>query len=285
MTQQAKPGRSTDRDKHLIHLFVEGLNEKTGSKYALVCHPDRENQQAASRTRAVDAVYSDPVRGKLAIEHTLLQMFIRQKEDDVRFSKVFEQLWSDRSLRVPGRLIDLLVRPLSIPKGSDWSLAAKTTYEWFMSVRLNLPDGESEHTIQGLPFDMGVTVDSSDITRWFPGAQGWVWVKRRLPEDSCRDVVRTALGTRLPKVAKEPAERHILLFECATPSSYREISGTIESLRPEFTDLQRIDAIWVVDTTAWETEWCAFYQAIWPGKVSGLFLVSCYQDGRAAGVE
>jgi hypothetical protein len=268
-------------DKQLIDLFVGGLNRKAGSNYVLLCHPDEENRQE----EAVDAIYSDPAIGEVAVEHTLLQMFEGQRWDDVPFNRVFGQLWSDKTLRVPGRRIVLFVHPFSIPKGVDWSLAGQKVGEWFGSVRLMLPDGESEHTIQGLPFDLRLTVDSMDISRCFPRLQGVVWVVRTLPDGSCRDLVRTVLRTKLTKLVGTLADRHILLVECATPWSYLEITEAMESVGPEFPKLAEIETIWVVDTTPWTTERCVGCQTIWPNKVRELFLVSCYQDGRVAGIE
>jgi hypothetical protein len=266
-------------DKQLIDIFVGGLNRKTGRNYVLLCHPDEENLP----DKAVDAIYSDPAIGKVAVEHTLLQMFEGQKRDDVPFNKAFGQLWSDETLRVPGRRIVLFVHPPSIRNGVDWSLAGQKVGEWFRSVRLTLPDGRSEHTVKGLPLHLHVTIDSMDATKLFLPPH--VWVVRALPDDSCRDLVRTVLRTKLTKLAGTLTDRHILLIECATPWSYRETAEATESVGSEFPELQRIQAIWVVDTTAWRTERCVFCQTIWPGKVREAFLVSCYQDGRVAGIE
>ena len=126
----------------------------------------------------MDAIYSDPVIGKVAVEHTLLQMFEGQRWDDVPFNKVFGQLWSDKTLRVPGRRIVLFVHPFSIPKGVDWSLAGQKVGEWF-PVRLMLPDGKSEHTVKGLPLHFHVTIDSMDATKLFLPPH--VWVVRARP--------------------------------------------------------------------------------------------------------
>jgi hypothetical protein len=266
-------------DKQLIEIFVGGLNRRTGSNYVLLCYPDEQNREG----EAVDAIYSDPVIGKVAVEHTLLQMFEGQKRDDVPFNKAFGQFWSDKTLPVPGRRIVVFVHPFSIPKGIDWSLAGQKVGEWFRSVRLTLPDGKSEHTVKGLPLHLHVTIDSMDATKLFLPPH--VWVVRALHDDSCRDLVRTLLRTKLTKLAGTLTDRRILLIECATPWSYPEVKEAIESVGPEFPDLAEIDAIWVVDTTPWKTERCVACQTIWPNKVRELFLVSCYQDGRVAGIE
>lgn len=279
LAQETGPEFWMKWDKELINLFVVGLNRKTGSKYVFLSHPDEDNRHH----EAVDAIYDDPAFGKVAIEHTLLQMFEGQKSDDVPFNRVFGQLWSDKTLRVPGRRIVLFVHPFSILRGVDWGLASQKVSEWFRSVRLTLPDGKSEHTIQFLRHHLRVTVDSMDATKWFLPPH--VWVVRTLPSDPCRDLVWTILQTKLAKLAGTPADRRILLVECATPWSYQEIIDAMESVGPKFPDLAAIEAIWVADTTPWKTESCVGCQTIWPGKVRELFLVSCDQDGSVADVE
>jgi len=210
-------------------------------------------------------------------------MFEGQKWDDVPFNKIFEQLWSDKTLCVPGRKVVVYVPVLSVPKGFDWKLAGKKVIEWFKGVRSALPDGKSEHRIPGLNFDLPVTVHSMDLTKWIPG--GVVWVMRILPDDACQGVVRKALDAKVSKLADTRADRRMLLIECATPWSDPEITEAMESVGPEFPKLAEIETIWVVDTTPWLTERCVGCQTIWPNKVRELFLVSCYQDGGVADVE
>jgi hypothetical protein len=266
------------RDIQLVELFLRGLNEDEQESYEICTRPE-----LLERTRpAVEAIAKNRLGSLLAIEHTLLQAFEKQKEDDVRFNKVFGKLMSDKSLAVPGRRVWLVVPPSSIPKGVDWSLAAQRVCEWFKAVRLALPDGWSEHTIPGLRFVLRVTVHTMDITKWVHGGYGVVAVVRTLPDKIFPErVVRKALCDKLPKLADakfegDAVQRRILLLEWQMPSwSYREIGEAVDSVAPEFPQLDRIEAIWLVDATAWPAGRTLLYETIWPRRIGRWFEVCC----------
>jgi hypothetical protein len=264
------------RDVQLVELFLRGLNEDEQESYEICTRPE-----LIERTRpAVEAIAKNRLGSLLAIEHTLLQAFEKQKEDDVRFNKVFGELMSDKSLAVPRRRVWLVVPASSIPKGVDWSLAGQKVCEWFKAARLALPDGWSEHTIPGLGFMLRVTVHTMDIAKWVHGGYGVVQVARALPDKRFPErVVRKALCDKLPKLAGAKfegvaAERRILLLEWQMPSwSYPEIAKAVDSVAPEFPQLDRIEAIWLVDTTAWPAGRTLLCETIWPGKAFRFFQV------------
>jgi hypothetical protein len=264
------------RDIQLVELFLRGLNEDERESYEICARPE----QLEHTRPAVEAIAKNRLGALLAIEHTLVQAFENQKEDDVRFNRVFGELMSDQSAAVPGRRVLLFVPASSIPKGVDWSLGGQRVCEWFKAVRLALPDGDSEHTIPGLGFVLRVTVHTMDITKWVHRGYGVVHVARTLPDKRFPErVVRKALCDKLPKLADakfegNAVERRILLAEWQTSSwSYPQIAEAVDSVAPEFPQLDRIEAIWLVDTAGWPAGRSLLYETIWPGKARRCFQV------------
>jgi len=98
-------------------------------------------------------------------------------------------------------------------------------------------------------------------------------MRSHMPE-TLAGVLRKALHDKLSKLLHTPAESRILLLEKDNlPRGYVEIAQTIESLQPEFRDLSKVDAIWVVNTVAWELEGVVWFLKIWPGGVTARFRV------------
>jgi hypothetical protein len=258
-------------DIQLIELFLRGLNEKEGESYEICERPDQDDR----KNRRPDAIAKNRVGSWLAIEHTLLQPFEGQKADDARFNKVSGLLRSDKTLPVPGHRVAVFLPAFSVPTGVNWEHAGQKVTEWFRDVRLTLSDGESEHAIPKLGFDLHVIVHKMDITKWVPHTQGMLSVGRVLPDSRYpQKLVRKALGDKLCKLLKEPADKRILLVENQTPAwAYRQIAEAIELVEPEFPELKKIEAIWLVDTIPWKTEGYVFYNIIWPPTVWKGFLV------------
>lgn len=61
-----------DWDMQMISRFIGGLNLSERSGYFLQSQPDKDGDGH----KAVDAIYTDPSRGNLAIEHTRIEPFV-----------------------------------------------------------------------------------------------------------------------------------------------------------------------------------------------------------------
>lgn len=208
---------------------------------------------------------------RLAVEHTLIQPFEGQKSDDLPFLKGFERLELDDSLRVPDRLIEVIPPAFAIPKGHNREAVGQRVYDWFQAARLTFADGESEHTIPNLPFELRVVVQTMDIA----GTEGVVSVSRLLPKDRpFIDVLRTALEKKLPKLVATAADKHILLLEDASSAiGFRQVIEGIESCEKEFPELSEVDEIWVVKTAVWKTAGDVWFCHVWPGGVLERFRI------------
>jgi hypothetical protein len=162
-------------DTHLIELFLGGLNEEKKETYRICERPDVDDRASP----AVDAIAKNQADQTLAIEHTHLQAYPGQMEDDVRFNRVFGKIMHDKALAVPGRLIRIIVPAFAVPNDPHWCAVGDAVHRWFKEVRLRLPRGQSVQPIPGLRFDLSATVETLDTTR-FPSGFVYVVALRRL---------------------------------------------------------------------------------------------------------
>ena len=81
----------------------------------------------------------------LAIEHTLIQPFVGDKEDFAHFRRSFLRIEEDQSLVIPERIIYLDVPIGALEKGYPWEPVVKAVHEWLEVNRLLLPKGRSQH--------------------------------------------------------------------------------------------------------------------------------------------
>ena len=254
------------RDTRLVELFLRGCNEASDETYWVSEWPDQSQRQ----TPAIEAVALNRDRMRLAIEHTLVQPFLGEKDDSQPFQAVFGPLERDSSLLIPNYDITLVVPVGAVPKGVRWNACAEATLDWFRRHKHALPDDLSRHVISNGPFKLEISVEKTYI----PGSKGSVCVMRSHMPETLAAVLRKVLHDKLPKLLHTPADRRILLLEKDNlPRGYVEIAKTIESLEAEFPKLVEVDAMWVVNTVAWESEGVVWFLRIWPGGVTTRFRV------------
>ena len=92
----------------------------------------------------------------LAIEHTIIEPFVNEKEDFAFLEAAFLGIEDDKSLLVPGRWIQVFVPVGTLHdqrKQSVRNAIVKAVHSWLKTNRLSLRDGTSEHRcgIAGVP--------------------------------------------------------------------------------------------------------------------------------------
>ncbi len=245
------------RDKTLIEEFLRGYNQYFGTTFRVMKRPDELERQK----QAVDCIAQNDDGETLAVEHTLIQPFVGEKDDAQRLLTMIAPLENDASLRVPGKSIDVIVTVGAIPKGLDWRAASAKLVAWFRETRLSLPEGPSIHRVPDLGFDLTLRIGKDDS----PYPEGRVYVMRSgMPEDF-PSVVRKALQEKLRKLAGTLADRRILLFEMDNiPRSPTEITDALETLEAEFPDLKSVNECWCSLTAAREREGKYVVSRVWP---------------------
>ncbi len=253
----SKKVHAMERDKVLIEEFLRGFNDTFRTAFQIAKRPDELERQK----KAIDAIAQDSRGQRLAIEHTLIQPFAGEKDDAQRLLAAIAPLEADHSLRIPGKSLDVSVRVWAIPKGPDWKLVGAKVIAWFRDTRLSVPEGQSIHRVPGVGFELTLQITKEDS----PYPEGRVYVMRSdMPEDF-ESVVRKALEDKLPKLARTPADRRILLFEMDnTPRSPLEITAALETLKGEFSEFDLVDEFWCALTAGREREGSFLVSRVWP---------------------
>lgn len=208
---------------------------------------------------AIDRLATRKSDGRtLAIEHTIIEPFVGDKQDFAFFSHAgFLSIENDKSLPVPRRFIQVFVPvdALNNHVHQDRDAIVESVHRWIKSNRLSLPHGDSEHRCPVTPrCELILTVKSVPLESGPSSESGVLFVRRQQVNDSLSLVVKKALRDKLPKLVNASADKRILLLERQhmNPDPKR-IVEEIERLRPSFPDLARVDEIWVVDTCFYET--------------------------------
>jgi len=255
-------------DIELVKLFLAHYKDVNGNWFTLETRPD-----VAERNKpAVEAIAVAENGLRLAIEHTYIQPFERQRSDDRHFLAVFEQLRTDSSFKVPNRFYDVLAPAFAIPRGVDRRDVAKCVRDWFVSARNKLPvEGQTWCVVPGLTFELKVLVDTMDL----PETDGVVVVGRILPSNgSFEKVLRTAIKKKVPKLVEAPADQRVLLLEDGgTAIGFTKLTIELDEIAKEFSDLKKIDAVWTVHTTSWKSNGDALFVYVWPGGVREKFWI------------
>src|SRR5437588_11432592 len=105
------------RDERLVRLFLEKYGRDSGQSYEIKELPDN----VIRNLPAVEAIAKDRYGNSLAIEHTLVQPFMDERDDAQSFLAVFAPLETDASLSVPEYDITLWVSVGAVPKGLGWN--------------------------------------------------------------------------------------------------------------------------------------------------------------------
>ncbi len=256
------------RDQKLVGLFLEEYTKISGEAFQV-----QEWVDDAERNKpAVEALAVDESTGKrLAIEHTLLQPFVGEKEDSHRFLTVIGDLEKDDSLKVPRYMVTINLRVGAIPKGVNWIEVNKTLDGWIRDNVAKLDDDRSNHTIRHGDLEIQITISKMTLPH---SEKGILIFRRGVPPDSLPDVMRTAFKKKLPKLVGTPADKRILLFEQnSLLHGNGEIHEAAKRLAPEFDDLKQVDEIWLIGTVGWESENYLWFTRIWPD-------IATWVDGR-----
>ncbi len=252
------------REDPFIKLFLSAYEKGSWADATLV-KPD-----GIDRTNpAVDQIAtrrSD--RKTLAIEHTIIEPFVGDKEDFASFQAAFLGIEKDESLSVPGRWIQVFVPIGTLRNQPQKSRAAivQSVHRWIKSNRLILPDGISHHlcSIIGvpskLPFDITLSLKVVPLQSGSVAERSSLHVRRQEIGRSLGDIIEKALKKKLPKLVNTAADKRILLLERQHMNlSPQHMLGEIEKRRASFPDLAGVDEIWIIETIFYGTAFGGTY--------------------------
>ena len=212
-----------------------------------------EESGVARDERPCDATWQGP-REAYAIEHTTVDSFMGQRQDDDRFRRLMGSLekgWSG----FPDDWIQISMDIAAIPSGVSWSGLSSQIMTWLIGNISSLPfDCTSSIRIQGIPFELRIYRER------LPG-EGRVLVARHSPADLSEQrvaVIRRALDKKLGVLQQYKGKEHstILLVESSdfVLSSRVTIFKALSEAYQSETDGPVFDQIYIAMTGT--SPWC-----------------------------
>lgn len=251
--------KAPKRDQELVSAFLLEYRKISGSVFEV-----KEWVDDRERTKpAVEAIAVETTTGEcLAIEHTLLQPFVGEKDDTQRFLMVIGELEKDASLKLPRYEVRIGVRVGAIPKGIKWTDVNETLRKWIRDSISTCHDGESTHEVRHGDLKVEILVSKMALEHHETGLM--LFGRYDMP-DSLIDVIRTAFKKKLPKLIGTDTEKHILLFEKNIPVyGNTTVYEMIKSVSADFPDLKKVDEIWLIETSWWESDNYLSFGKVWP---------------------
>jgi hypothetical protein len=246
----AKPGRD---EQVFVRLFVSAYENFAwvGSRI------DPLDEQLDG---AIEALITRADGETMAIEHTLIQPFLNEMTDLTRFEPVFRRIADDESLAVPYTGITVYV-PVGILDGhkrATQGVIAEAIHSWIADNRLHLREGEYRYQcdIPGMsPVTLTVKRNKYNLS------QGVVLLGRQQVINDLDKVIEKALLTKLPKLIRQQADRHVLFLERNRFNFFPElIFAEIERQRPNFPLLEKVDEIWHVETIFYKQDGYVYFE-------------------------
>ena len=150
----------------IIRRFVKKYNDCQSTQFQITRWPDKEPQ----RSRACDAYAEASGIRPLAIEHTNVQSFHRQKQDSARFLKVCGTLETELKNAFSFD-VTLIIPTFGIETGTNWNAIKNTLCEWLIANVESLPLGCSVHQVDRVSFP--ITIEKYEgsgfyVARWKP---------------------------------------------------------------------------------------------------------------------
>ena len=246
-------------DKKMVTLFLHSYASQTKTCFVRILFPD----DPGGKKPAVDAIATDAKGTRVAVEHTTLQPFPKQKERlHGVLAKVFEPIKEET---IPGRYILLEVAEDSIGTGQDWKKAGAAVRQWFNQAKASFVEGWSEHTIPGLPCSTRAYVLCQNI-KDYSGPTGVTYVHADM-EKHFIQAVRESLASKLSKLVDAEADKRILLFQKEWPVySHHRLGKVLESIESDYPLLGKVDEIWLADTSLCCRGGRVTFFEVWPRR-------------------
>jgi hypothetical protein len=235
------------RDRILIDLFLSAYENDSWAD-------SRRDYLEERMDGAVEVLATRADGATLAIEHTLIEPFIGDTEDLVRFQRSFLAIEQDKSLVVPGHAIYVDV-PVQQLEKHEREPAVAALHSWLKANIASLPVGRSR---RDCPFT--VAENRNSVLRLKIRLQplhrpdGSLMI-RRYGDLRIGEVVEKALNAKLPKLAGTEADKRILLLERNQMQlDELEILNEVDRRRSQFQQLSDVHEIWFAETVFFESE-------------------------------
>ena len=237
---------SSRREDAIIELFVSAYEDCTW-KDSHIDWLDR------AKDGAVEALVIRPDGKTLAIEHTLIESFVGEREDLERFKR-FLCIEDDPALCQADRIVYINVPRDALLKGTQWDAIVTCVQDWLRANLTQLGEGDGHHDcpIAGPGIAKPSTMKLHIRIICSKGSVGGPLIRRWGPTN-VDATVEKALAAKLPKLAETPADVRILLLERNQWSlSETQIWQEIQRRAADFPLLGKIAEIWFAETVFYD---------------------------------
>ena len=248
------------REDAIIEHFVSAY-EGSAWKNSQICWLDHV------KDGAVDALVTRSDGKTLAIEHTLIESFVGEREDFEGFKR-FLRIEDDPALRQTDRIVCINVPrnvlPKSKSKTTSWDAIVRCVQRWLQANLAQLGEGEGYHycPVAGHRIAKPFTIKLHIKIISSEGSVGRPLI-RRYGSFDVDATVEKALLAKLPKLANTAADFRILLLERNQWSlDEKQIWQAIHRRAAAFPLLSKIDEIWFAETVFYDAltdpNWCGY---------------------------
>jgi len=234
-----------DHQKAVIQAVLDRYNDGVGTAYVITRWPDEEERN----NRACDAFAEMKGSPAIAIEHTLIQSYDRQKQRDAEFMQAIGELEQELRNAFPYR-IRLGVRMFAVEKGQRWDALKRAIRSWLTT---NVPvPGRTDVTIPGVPFPVSIIREEDGPT----GFTVFRWYDESLDiSEGLRATIAAALENKNNQLGayRTAGNRTILVLESEDVALANRVLVYRAFLATEkAADMSNIDQVWLASTITQE---------------------------------
>jgi hypothetical protein len=233
-------------ERPLIQMFLAGYEQGVWKDATL-------NWVEETQENAVEVIATRPDGRTLAVEHTLIELFVGEKYDSTIFTKAFEpRIEKNPEFIIPGRALNVMIPVGALVGIKDRDAGGEALLVWMRASHSSIPPGDSEQTIMvggSVPLKVKFRSDVSG------GDEGYCWLARCDKPGNIDKIVEKAIKRKVPKLVRTQADKCILLLQREHISmGDTEILDLIESFAPGYPDIAEVDEIWFANTSIMESE-------------------------------
>lgn len=233
-------------ERPLIQMFLAGYEQGAWKDATL-------NWIEETQENAVEVIATRSDRKTLALEHTLIELFVGEKYDSTIFTDAFEpRIEKNPEFTIPGRALKVMIPVGALVGIKDRDAAGEALLTWMRANHASIPPGDSEQTIMvGSSVLLKVKFQSDGSG----GNEGYCWLARCDKPGNMDKIVEKAIKRKVPKLVRTPADKRILLLQREhITMGDTEILKLIEKFAPDYPDIAKVDEVWSANTSIMESD-------------------------------
>lgn len=230
-------------DRILVKRFLAYLEETRHQHWASLDFPE----ERISSREAVQMIAMEETGRTTAIEHVPIEGSDDHDRDRARWLEAFAPVAHDHALTVPEFQIDVAASVHLTKTALNVKLVVAALRAWCTRHLSTVPEGHSSHVIMVSGTPLQLHVDKIRCA----GRPGRLLVLHADLPRQFETIVQQQLQRRLRRLVSASADRHLLLFENSDAQWSAHQLRVELGASADFPDLDRLDEIWMVDSTRW----------------------------------